>query len=312
MPRVKPTVLARQLWGRRVAVEVKVDSGNELRSEIRGVRKALRSPALSELFLLVAKGTGTPTEIAVLTAKSKFAISLQLSNLRKVGLLRERSRVGLDMRRKHYEVIWEKVAHIFRQDHAFEFELFENHLNVEPVKEIHGTAGKPGLVITGDGKLGLVKDVIPDELPTTELGQQQVHERMNQLLWEFVQLFKGYLKERRFATMREYFLGAYEELSEHYARLPRSSELGRFFEFMDRTFSRTQPIDQVWRKYVAKHPKESLPLYKGTSRGLVLRLFTEAGSADPARRYLLNAEAQAVIQPGTALRIYPSYTYPEP
>ncbi len=312
MPRVKPTVLARQLWGRRVAVEVKVDSGNELRSEIRRVRKALRSPALSELFILVAKGTSTPTEIAVLTAKSKFAISLQLSNLRKAGLLRERSRVGLDMRRKHYEVIWEKVAHIFRQDHALELEMFENHLIVEPVEEIHGTASKPGLVISGDGKLGLVRDVIPDELPITELKQQQVYERMNQLLWEFVQLFKGYLKERRFATVREYFLGAYEELSEHYARLPRSSELGRFFEFMDRTFSRTQPIDQVWGKYVAKRPKDVLPLYKGPHRGLVLRLFTEAGSADPARRYLLNAEAQAAIKPGTALRIYPSYTYPEP
>ncbi len=293
-------------------MQVKVDSANELRSEIRRVRKALRSPALSELFMLVAKGTSTPTEIGVLTAKSKFAISLQVSNLRKAGLLRERSLVGLDMRRKHYEVIWEKVAQIFRQDHALELEMFENHLIFEPVEEIHGTADKPGLVISGDGKLGLVRNVIPEELPISELKQQQLYERMNQLLWEFVQLFKGYLKERRFATVREYFLGAYEELSEHYARLPRYSELGRFFEFMDRTFSRTQPIDQVWGKYVAKRPKDSLPLYKGSPRGLMLRLFTEAGSADPARRYLLNAEAQAAIKPGTVLRIYPSYTYPEP
>jgi len=43
----------------------------------------------------------------------------------------------------------------------------------------------------------------------------------------------------------------------------------------------------------------------------VVKLFAEAGSADPAERYLLNAEAQAVIKPGTPLKIYPSYTYPE-
>ncbi len=313
MPRVKPTVLARQLWGRRVEVEVKVDSGSELRTEIRSVRKALRSSALSELIVLVAKGMNAPTEIAAKTAKSKFAVSLQLSNLRNVGLLRCSSLVGLDMRRKRYEVVWEKIAQIFRQDHALEFDMYENHLIVEPLEEVHGTASKPNLVISGDGKLGMVRDVISDSFPPVELKQEQVHARMNQLLWEFVELFKGYLKERRFATIREYFQGAYEELSEHYTRFPRSSELARFFEFRDRTFSRTQSIDHVWKKYVAKRPKDALALYKGTpSRNLVVRLFSEAGSADPARRYLLNAEAQAVIKPGTVLRIYPSYTYPEP
>ncbi len=312
MPRVKPTVLARQLWGRRVAVEVKVDSGNELRSEIRSVKKALRSPALSELFMLVAKGAKSPTEIAALTAKSKFAVSLQLSNLRKTGLLSYRPVIGFDMRRKRYEVVWDKIAQIFRQDHALELEMYENHLIVEPLQEINGTAGKPGLVISGDGKLGMVRDVIPDELRLAEVNQDKVHTRMNQLLWEFVELFKGYLKERRFATIGEYLLGTYEELSEHYARVPRSSELARFFEFMDRTFSRTQPIDVVWRKYITRTPKDGSVFYKNKPpKTLIVKLFTEAGSADPARRYLLNAEAQAVIRPGTVLRIYPSYTYPE-
>lgn len=313
MPRVKPTVLARQLWGRRVAVQVKLDSGNELRTEIRIVRKALRSPALSELFVLVAKGMNAPTEIAARTAKSKFAVSLQLSNLRKAGLLTCSSVVGLDMRRKRYEVVWEKVAQIFRQDHALEFDMYENHLIVEPLEKVHGIASKPGLVISGDGKLGMVRDVIPDAVPSVELKQEQVHACMNQLLWEFVELFKGYLRERRFATIREYLLGTYEELSEHYARLPRSSELAKFFEFMDRTFSKTQPIDVVWMRYVRKISKDCPVFYKDTpSKTLVVKLFAEAGSADPARRYLLNAEAQAIIRPGTVLRIYPSYTYPEP
>jgi hypothetical protein len=313
MARVKPTILARQLWGRRVAVEVKIDSGNELRSEIRSVRKALRSPALSELFVLVAKGMNAPTEIAVKTAKSKFAVSLQLSNLRKTGLLRCSSVVGLDMRRKRYEVVWEKIAQIFRQDHALELDIYENHLIVERLEEVHGTTSKPGLVISGDGKLGMVRDVICDALPPVELKQEQVHARLNQLLWEFVELFKGYLRERRFVTIREYLLGTYEELSERYTRLPRSSEMAKFFEFMDRTFSKTQPIDVVWRMYVTKTSKASPVFYKSTlSKMLVVKLFTEAGSADPARRYILNAEAQAAIRPGTVLRIYPSYTYPEP
>ncbi len=313
MARVKPTLLARQLWGRRVAVEVKVASGNELRNEIRSVRKALRSPALSELFVLVAKGMNAPTEIAAKTAKSKFAVSLQLSNLRKAGLLRCSSVAGLDMRRKRYEVVWEKIAQIFRQDHALEFDMYENHLIVEPLEEVHGTASKPSLVISGDGKLGMVRDVIPDAIPPVEPKQEQVHARMNQLLGEFVQLFKGYLRERRFATIREYLLGTYEELSEHYARLPPSSELAGFFEFMDRTFSRTQPIEAVWRRYVPRSLKDGPVFYKGApSKTLVVKLFTEAGSADPARRYLLNAEAQATIKPGTVLRIYPSYTFPEP
>ncbi|MGA8858277.1 MAG: hypothetical protein WB643_14070 [Candidatus Bathyarchaeia archaeon] len=86
MPKTKPTVLARQLWGRRVAMEIKVDSGDPLRGEIRRVRKALRSQALSELFVTVAKGTNSPSEISALTGKSKFAVSLQLSGLRKAGL----------------------------------------------------------------------------------------------------------------------------------------------------------------------------------------------------------------------------------
>lgn len=312
MPRAKPTVLARQLWGRRVAVEVKVDSGDELRGEISRVRKALRSQALSELFGAVAKGTDTPSELARLTRKSKFAVSLQLSELRKTGLVRDRPVVGLDMRRKSYEIVWERIAQIFRQDHALELEMYESHLFVEPMLEIQGTVSKAGLAISGNGKLGLVREVIPDELPALKLNEEKVNERMNRLLREFVELFKGYLKERRFTTTQEYFLGAYEELSQHYGRFPRNSELARFFEFMDRSLARSEPIEQLWRKYVGKRPSDTSVLYKRThSKTLAVKLFAEAGSADPAGRYLLNAEAQSVIRPGTPLRIYPSYTYPE-
>lgn len=313
MPKTKPTVLARQLWGRRVAVEVKVDSGDTLRDEIKRVRKALRSQALSELFVAVAKGTNSPSEISGLTGKSKFAVSLQLSDLRKAGLLRDRPGSGLDMRRKRYEVVWERMAEIFKQDHALELEMYENHLMFEAVREIHGTSSKAGLAISGNGKLGLVREIVPDKLPLGQSTHGRVDKRMNRLLQEFIELFKGYLRDRRFATLQEYLLGAYEELSQHYGRFPRKSELARFFEFMDRSFARTEPIEQLWRRYVRARPNEAQIFYRrAESKTFVVKLFAEAGSADPAGRYLLNAEAQAVIKPGTSLRIYPSYTYPEP
>lgn len=313
MPKTKPTVLARQLWGRRVAVEVKVDSGDTLRGEIKRVRKALRSQALSELFVAVAKGTNSPSEISGLTGKSKFAVSLQLSDLRKAGLLSDRPGSGLDMRRKRYEVVWEKIAEIFKQDHALELEMYENHLMFEAIHEIQGILNKAGLAISGNGKLGLVREIVPDKLPVAQPNHGQVDKRMNRLLQEFVELFKGYLRDRRFATLQEFLLGAYEELSQHYGRFPRRSELARFFEFMDRSFARTEPVEQLWRRYVRTRPNEAQIFYRrAESKNFVVKLFTEAGSADPAGRYLLNAEAQAVIKPGTPLRIYPSYTYPEP
>ena len=262
MPKTKPTVLARQLWGRRVAVEVKVDSGDTLRGEIKRVRKALRSQALSELFVAVAKGTNSPSEISGLTGKSKFAVSLQLSDLRKAGLLRDRPGIGLDMRRKRYEVVWERMAEIFRQDHALEIEMYENHLMVEAIREIHGTVSKAGLAISGNGKLGLVREIVPDKLPVAQPNHGQVDKRINRLLQEFIELFKGYLRDRRFATLQEYLLGAYEELSQHYGRFPRRSELARFFEFMDRSFARTEPIEQLWRTYVRTRPNETRIFYR--------------------------------------------------
>ena len=145
-------------------MEVKVDSGEVLRGEVERGRKALRSQALSELFFAVAKGTNSPSEISGLTGKSKFAVSLQLSDLRKAGLLRNRPGSGLDMRRKRYEVVWEKIGEIFEQDHALELEMYENHLMVQALSEIQGTLSKAGLAISGNRKLGLVREIVPDKL----------------------------------------------------------------------------------------------------------------------------------------------------
>ncbi len=139
---------------------------------------------------------------------------------------------------------------------------------------------------------------------------KQVAAQVNQLIWEFVEFFKGYVKERRFNTIHEYLLGAYEELSERHSRLPRNSELSGFYEFNDRAFKRIMPVEQIWKKYLPKKPKAYPFLYKGKPvKEFAIKLFAEAGSADPSGRYILNADAQAAIRPGVPLRVYPAYTY---
>jgi len=287
---------------------VRVDSGGSLRHEIGRVRTALNSPALSEILLLVVKGVGSPGELARQTGKSKYAVSVQLANLKRVGLVNITRVVSADMRRRSYEIVWAKVCQIFKQDHALELEIYENQLSVAGLSEVQGNETRVGLAISGNGKLGLVREITPQDAQRTEL--KPVADQMGRLVWEFTEFFKGYLKERRFNTMREYFQGAYKELSERYGRLPRNSELGRFFEFNDRAFKRITPIEEVWRKYVPKKFEAYTPAKrKEPPKVPVIKLFAEAGSADPAGRYVLNAEAQAAIKPGVPLRIYPAYTY---
>jgi hypothetical protein len=179
------------------------------------------------------------------------------------------------MRRKHYTILWERVGEIFRQDHALELELYENHIIVKPTGTLEGTIRRTGLAISGKGKLGMVKEVSTQRKPSQEL--KLVHERMNRLIWEFVEFFKGYVRERQFTTLREYLLGAYEELSEHYARLPKRSESARFFEFMDRAFERIEPVERIWRKHVKEPYPPLAQLYKSLHTGaFVVKLFAEA------------------------------------
>ena len=280
-----------------------------MRREILQVRRALNSHVQCEIFLPIAKGTNTPSGIASLTEKSKFAVSLQLSSLSRTHLLKNSAVISADMRRKHYSIVWERIGEIFRQDHALELELYENHLTAETAGTLTGRITKTGLAISGKGKLGMVKEIVTERNPGQE--SKQANERVNRLIWEFVEFFKGYLRERRFPTLREYLLGAYEELSEHYARLPKKSESIRFFEFMDRAFERIEPVERIWRKHV-REPSQPLPtLYKSTpTKALVLKLFAEAGSADYAGNYILNADAQAAIKSGTPLESTPLIPIP--
>ncbi len=108
MPRTKPTVLARQLWGRRVAVEVKIDSGENLSRQITAVRRVLNSAALAEILLLMVKGAKSPSELARETRKSKYAVSIQLAALKRAGLVKTSNLIVEDMRRKSYEIVWDE------------------------------------------------------------------------------------------------------------------------------------------------------------------------------------------------------------
>ena len=308
MPRPKPTVLARQLWGRRVAVQVKIDSGANLRREIAAVRGVLNSGALREILLLIGKGEGSPGELARRIGKSKYAVSVQLAALKRAGVVTASHVLGQDMRRRSYEIVWAKVGEIFRQDHALELEIYENQLSFANLSEIHGSVTRVGLAISGNGKLGLVREIIPEDAHVTEM--KHVSQQLHQLIWEFVEFFKGYVIERRFDTMREYFLGAYEELSEHHSRLPKDSELSGFFEFSERAFTRMAPVEKIWKEYVPKdRPSYPVLFRRPARRQVAIKLFAEAGSADPSGRYILNAEAQTAIKPGTPLKIYPAYNY---
>jgi len=308
MQKSKPTVLTRQLFGKRLAAQVRVDVDRGLRHNITVVRKALSSQALSELFLLVTKDIVTPSELVRLSGKSKFAVSVQLSQLRRAGLLRYRAVIGSDLRQKEYEVVWDRICEVFRQDFALELEIYLSQLLAESIGNFQGTIKKVELAISGDGKLGLVKEINVASPRILFEKKEQVEKRQEKLLWEFIGLFKGYLRERRFATIRECFAGMYEEIGEHYARFPRASELRQFFRFMDRCFTKASPIDQVWKGHVPKHMREPSRL---SSRRIAptIKLFTEAGKVDPAGRYVLNADVQALIRPGTHLMIYPSFTY---
>lgn len=308
MQKTKPTVLTRQLFGKRIGAQVRVDADPALRHDVMAVRRALSSQALSELFLLVARGIGSPSQLVRFSGKSKFAVSLQLSELRRAKLLRYRPVIRTDLRQKEYEVMWDRISEVFRQDHALELEIYLSHLLAESIGEVHGTVRKVELAISGNGKLGLVKEI---NIPGTEVAakKEQIEMRQKALLWEFIGLFRGYMRERRFATIREYFGGLYEEMSEHYARFPERSELSKFLEFMDRCFAKMAPIDEIWNTYVPKHMKEE-PRLPNRRIATTIKLFSEAGKTDPAGRFVLNADVQALIKPGTHLTVYPSFTYP--
>ncbi len=301
---MKPHALTHQ--SRRFAYEIALDTKSDLPRKITEIRSITSSHAVSSVFLLIAQGTGSPRELASRLGKSKFLVSQYLSKLKK-NLIDESSKNQTDLRRKRYSVSWRAVGDIFRQDHALEFELYENHLLAEGHSHFRGRIGPSELVVLGTGKVGVLKTV---RIENSELidNSPRVSRQMNVLLEEFVRLFRGYLLRRRYRTLREYFLGVYKELSESSQRLPQSSELRRFYRFTGTTFERLEPLEDIWAEQV--RGKNQLNKTSFQTRPLTkVKLFTEAGKTDFSGNYILSVEAAETIGPDTRLRIYPSYTY---
>jgi len=307
---MKPVFLLPQMWQKHLALEVKIEQQDaRMMREIRKVHVIISSKVLSSVFFLIARGIGSPSEIARHTGHSKYAVSLQISKLRKAGLVLLSKRNGPDLRQRNYEVSFDKLLQLFRQDYTFELDLYANHLLSESFGEIQGTIANVELAIVGSGRLGLVREISPDSPLKSSPESEKVGTRIGMLHVEFQRVFKEYLAERGRSTLLEYFLSFYRELSLNHGRLPRESELGQFFEFVDSSIFKIKPLEELWttaaRREVPESPqkRETLPMISA------VKLFSEAGKMDSAGRYILNSDARSFIRPGVKVRLYPSYTF---
>jgi predicted transcriptional regulator len=309
---LKPVFLLPQLWQKHLVLEVKIEQQDpKLSREIRKVHAISSSRVMSSVFLLIVRGTGSPKEIARLTGRSKYAVSLQISKLKNAGLIVLSKRTQTDLRQRNYEVSYEKLLQIFQQDYAFELEFYRNHLLSESFGEIRGSIEAVELVVVGSGRLGLVREIAPDVILKPSPAANKVSERFAQLYLEFQSLMKEYFAERGRSTILDYFLSFYRELSLNHSRLPEASELGRFFEFVDSTIFKIKPIEELWsiaaRKGQASAQPRKINIAPQTLESV--KLFSEAGRMDSAGRYILNADARSYITPGVKVRVYPSYTF---
>ncbi len=316
---MKPVVLVPRHWGRRIALEVEVEKADaKMIREIRKVKKVSSSNTLTTMFLLLARsGAASPSELSEKLAKSKFVVSQELAKLKEASLVAEVGRAkseNKDMRRRRYDLNTATLVEIFRRDHALELSLYRNHIVFDEANlETRGTITRTELAIFGNRKLGVVREVNLDRNLSSVKSRELVVSRMEKLYSEFLLLFRAYLVERNFGTIRDYYLGLYRELSIEYRRLPKKSELASFYNFLDRSMSKIKPIDYLWKKY-ASSKTETLPKSRGSEQSgdaTQLLLFTEAGKTDSTGKYILNGEARGLLRPGLKTRIYPSFTFTE-
>jgi DNA-binding MarR family transcriptional regulator len=244
---MKPVFLLPQMWQKHLALEVRIEKQDaRMMREIRKAHVIISSKVLSSVFFLISRGIGSPREIARHTGRSKYAVSLQISKLRQAGLVFLAKRNGPDLRQRNYEVSFDKILQIFRQDYTFELDLYANHLLSESFGEIKGTIANVELVVVGSGRLGLVREVSPDSPLKSSSESEKISTRINMLYLEFQRVFKEYLAERGHSTILEYFLSFYRELSLNHGRLPKESELGQFFEFVDSSIFKIKPLEELW------------------------------------------------------------------
>lgn len=304
-----------QLWQNNIALEVKIDQGDaRVLREMKYVRAVMASKTLSSTFLLIASGVKNPGEIARRTGRTKYSVSFQITKLKEAQLIVSSTRSSSDLRMRNYEISEKKLVQIFKKDFAFEVELYENHLLSENLNEIKGSLDSVELAVLGNGRLGLVREVLPDK-PINRVSElQRVKRKLDLLSFEFIQTFKTYIKERRFATLLEYYLAFYREMSLNHSRFPEESELGQFFCFIEFSITRLKPVEDLWRIAMTA---ENLSGFKSKEEAVVLpslervMIFSEAGKMDSAGRYIVNADSRSYMKPGVRVKIYPSYCFME-
>ncbi len=307
---MKPVFLFPQLWQKHLALEVKMEQQDpKLMREVKRVHSVMTSRVLSSVFFLIARGNGSPKEISRLTGRSKYAVSLQISKLKSSGMISLSKRIHSDLRQRNYEVASERLVQIFKQDFSFELDLYRNHLLSETYGEIRGNIDRVELVVVGSGRLGLIREILPD-LPlkaSPEIGR--IGQRISRLYEEFQMLFSQYLTEPGRSTILEYFLSFYRELSLNHSRLPPDSELGQFFEFVDTSVFRIRPLEELWLLAEKKRIVTPGKIERALAPPDSIKLFSEAGKMDSAGRYILNADARSYIKPGVRVRFYPSFSF---
>jgi DNA-binding MarR family transcriptional regulator len=311
---MKPVFLMPQLWQKQVALEVKIDRGDSsILRELRKVHAVMASKALSSAFFLIASGVRNPGEIARRMGRTKYSVSLQISKLRESGLIVPLARSGSDLRRRNYEISTKKLLQIFKRDFSFELDLYENQLLSQSSGEVRGSIDKVELAVLGGGRVGLIREITPDRPLKRNPEAERVRRKLESCDYEFLALFRTFLRERRFGTLLEYFLAFYRELSMSHRKLPRESELGQFFEFVDTSITRLKPIEELWKTSMSN--ASALPTTRATSPSSPslesIKVFSEAGRMDSSGRYILNADSRAYLKPGVRVKIYPSYTFME-
>lgn len=270
-------------------------------------RRALTSPALCQVFQVLAGGTGSPSALAKALTKSKHAVSLQLAQLREVGLIQETPHPSGDARRKRYVPAWGRIGHIFAHDHRIELDLFFDHLLADDVGR-PSEASPDRLVVSGTGRLLVVGHRAPERRPSEETADQ-ADQAIAATIWGFQRFFEAYLAARTYPTLREYLRGAYQELVRYADELPEGPALTRFMAFQARAFGDGQSVGELLDQALAgaDGPPASTPAPSPAPE--TLQSFEPIGHETADGAYVLQEGAQAIIQQGLPIEVHRSYVH---
>ncbi len=274
---------------------------------LASTRRALSSPALCQVFQVLAGGTGSPSALANALTKSKHAVSLQLAQLREARLIQETPHPSGDARRKRYVPSWHRIGQIFAHDHRIEIDLFFDHLLAD------GEGGSPRtppdrLVVSGTGHLLAVGQRALDRRPDDE-AIDQADQAIQATVWGFQHFFEAYLAARTYPTLREYLRGAYQELVRYADELPEGPALTRFMAFQARVFDDGQGVGELLDRALedAGGPPASAVAERPAPD--MLRSFEPIGHETADGAYVLQQGAQAIIQQGLPIQVHRSYVH---